>query len=644
VIGQSFSLPVLQAAHPALISRHDLAARLAKLERMHIVRLAHMGAKTPRSAEENRVGDCLPDVYYCFRHDMAQQVIYAGLLNVDRERLHRRVGYALEQVYAADRDPRYGLLAEHFQRGNVTYKAITYALLAGQNAEQARAVREALTFYHQAEEMLLDRKAALAEIKCSPRCAHGLYLTVLLSRARVLRQLMDIPRAVDDYQRALELASQVADLTSQGEALLCLGDIAVNQARYPQARTLIQQAVQRFSALGDRRALTQAWLLLSRICATQGQYADTIRYVELAEDLGSLPQRSLACSGSAFSGGSDGRDGSIVSDRLDTERYVSPYKAWLQTLYLTTFRSDVDLVVEHELTHRDRGTSDGLVMDGSLIRLSQVLAHRGEWGRAIRLAREGMAAGWASGTLLDVADAKRVLAWTLTQIGAYEEAIGYVGEAMTSYVEADWRAGMASGYCIRGEALIAQGRYEQASACLHRALALGRETYTIQTLVGAQVGLGRLAAIRQQWREGERWCVQARAKARQENLSTGLFDARFWLARVYLGCHEFKRARRQAAQALNLCRRIGFRYGLVRAALVLGEACAGLGQVDLARQRFEQAHDVAQQLAGSLPGHYARIFLGQPCVRAVEEAVEHGHVLYQDTACAPLPGDMAYRR
>ena len=105
---------------------------------------------------------------------------------------------------------------------------------------------------------------------------------------------------------------------------------------------------------------------------------------------------------------------------------------------------------------------------------------------------QGMAAGWASGTLLDVADAKRVLARTLTQIGAYEEAIDHVCEAMTSYAEAGWQVGMSSGLCIQGEAMVAQGRYEQASECLFQALGMGRETHTIQALVRARIGLGRL--------------------------------------------------------------------------------------------------------------------------------------------------------
>jgi class 3 adenylate cyclase len=633
VIGQLFSFSVLQAAHPAPISRHDLADRLAKLERMHIVRLAHIGAGSPHCAGENRARDCRPDVYYCFRHDMAQQVIYAGLLKTDRERLHRRVGYALEQTNAADRDPPYGLLAEHFQRGGVVCKAINYALLAGHRAAQARAVREALTFYDRAEEMLLDREVASAEGKYDPRCRQGVHLVMLLCRARVRRQLLDIPKAVEDYERALELASQVADLGSQGQALLCLGDIAVHQARYLPARMLIQQAIQRFSALDDRRSLAQAWLLLSRAYALQGQFMDTMPYVELAEATDSLAQRPLMRSGLVYSGGLRERDDPLVSVLPDVEWNIPIYRAWLQTLYWAPDRLQVDRLLECDWSPRNRGTSQGLVMDESLLWLSQVLAHRGKWGQSMRLARESMAAGWAAGTLLDVADAKRVLAWTLTQVGAYDEAIDYVSEAMTAYVEAGWRVGMASGFCTWGEALCAQGRYKQASECFHQALAMGRETHTVQALVGARIGLGRVAAARQQWHVGERWYVAARANARQANLSGGLVDARLGLARVYLGNRDFARAQRQAAYAFDMCGRLEFRYGLMHAALILGEACVGLGHVVCERQWFEQALQVAQQLASSLPADYARIFWEQPYMRTVKE-VQSGYALGRDMARA----------
>jgi class 3 adenylate cyclase/tetratricopeptide (TPR) repeat protein len=587
VIGQTFSLRLLQAAHPVFISRHDLAVRLARLERMHIVRLHHLTADARP-----------PDVYYRFRHALAQQVIYASLLRADRERFHRRVGQALEWVASetssvgsctgVDVETTYGVLADHFQRGNVLPKALCYALLAGQHATRTRAVREALAYYDWAQDLLLayERSAAAR----TWRCAQGVRISLLLGRGSVYYQLVDIAGAKEDYERALGLAGDLADLKSQADALLLLGEIAMRQADYVQAQTSIHQAIQRLSVLNETDLLARARLLLSRIHALRGGLPETKHYVTLAAELqrkGREPDRGIGWS-------------------------IDAYEEWLGTVYLTDSPA---------LVRRDgQGADDGEDVD-RLLWLAEVAVQRGKWGDALGLARQGMALGWASGTPLDVAEAKRVLALTLAQAGAYQEAHDYLDEALATFAEANWTTGLAGGYWLAGEVLLALERHELAAERFDQALTLGKTTHTIQAVVRAQVGLGKLAAARAQWREGQRFCTEARARAASAGLGASAIAARLGLAGAYLGGQEWRAARRQAKQALDMAYQLGFPGDVLDAASMLGETLAGLGQAERAQQRFREAYEVAVQLADTLPPFYARAFWDKPSMRALRDHV-----------------------
>jgi tetratricopeptide (TPR) repeat protein len=250
---------------------------------------------------------------------------------------------------------------------------------------------------------------------------------------------------------------------------------------------------------------------------------------------------------------------------------------------------------------------------------AEVAVRRGQWGAAFELVERGMALGWASGTPLDVAHAKRVLAWLLVQVGAYREAGDYVDEALTTFARAGWRTGLADGYWLAGEVFLALGRRELAAERFDQAWACGRETHAIQATVRAQIGLGKLAAARAQWRDGERLGREARARATQARLASCVVSARLALARTYLGCREWRLAQRQAWRALDVARALDFAGDVLDAASVLGEALLGLEEEERARHFFREACEAAVRLADTLPPPYARTFWERTSVRDLRD-------------------------
>ena len=570
VVGQAFSFGVLRAAHLLPISRRDLAERLARLERLHVVRLDQFGE----------------DIVYRFCHPIAQRVTYAGLLREDRERFHQQVAGALEQVYSHELQERYELLADHLYRGGVLTKASTYLVLAGEHAATARALREALTHLELAEELLT------ACGTCRPRCAQGMRLRLLLDRGRVRWGLGQVAEAKRDYEAAVVLASDLADAPSQGEALLLLGDIALFHGRYLDSQSLVCQAAQRLSALEDRGPAARGLLLLSRAYALQGDLGQARQYAEQA----------LA-----------------LQDRASDHSGVARCKSWLGELGFVTGHGAQGMDLLHRAIELAEKAGDQALVAESKLRLAQLCLRRGRWGQALQLCQEGKALCRTSSALADVANGQRVWAMILTQIGAFEQALDSLDEAMLVFTDMDWRLGLASGYWIAGEALLALGRYEESAEKFHQALTLGRSTHTAEIVILAQLGHSKLAAVERNWPEGERLCTEARARARQAQMTPLVLAARLGLARVHLGRGQWRLARREAAQALEVSYRLRCPYDIFRAAATLGEALVELGQADRADRYFGEAFRMTVQLSETLPEPYAQVFLDRRYVRIVRQ-------------------------
>jgi tetratricopeptide (TPR) repeat protein len=567
VIGHQSGFKVLLAAHPELLSQTRLSAHLAALERMHVLSLAHFGE----------------DIHYRFRQPMVQQVIYASMLRPDRERFHRRVGEALERVYANDLASWYSVSADHFYRGQVLPKTVAYLMLSGDLAAGVRGDREALAHYDQAETVLYECES------CAPRCVLGTRLALLLRRGRVHYRLMNIAQAIDDSRRAGELAGRVADLRSKGEALLSQGEIALHQARYLDATVLLRHAMQPLSALQDHGAMSRVRLLEARLYALQGHYEEAARSVERAVALG---------------------------DQVEDEAGLANCKSLQGMFDLATGRHRQASETLHRAVQLARRAGAQDVVVQSLLGLAQVLLRRGRWGEAIQLCREGLETSQTLGMPLVVADAKRVLALVLAWVGAYGEAREVLSDALTALANAEWRVELASAFWVSGEICLALSDYDEAGERFDNALMLGRESNTVRPIVHAQLGLSKLAAVEGNWPQAQRLCTEARARARRARLELTVVTARLELARAYAARGDWRRAQHEASQALDASTRLRCPYETFRASTILGEVFTALGQSSRGEQYLEEAGTIAGRLAGTLPQPLARVFLDRPDVRA----------------------------
>ena len=139
---------------------------------------------------------------YAFSHGLIRETLYDDLGPQRRGLLHRDVGIALEELYAADPEPHVAELAHHFfvasTAGELT-KAIDYSVRAGERAMSLAAYEEASDHFERALQAYgLQERADVPR-----RCELLLSLGSAQSRAGASRQ------ARDTFLRAAGLARRL---------------------------------------------------------------------------------------------------------------------------------------------------------------------------------------------------------------------------------------------------------------------------------------------------------------------------------------------------------------------------------------------------------------------------------------------------
>jgi predicted ATPase/class 3 adenylate cyclase len=174
VIGRSFYHRVLQAVDEA---SHELDKHLATLLRMELIR------------EAARV----PEIEYAFRNPLTQEAVYKTILIKRRRAFHRRVGEAMESIYADRLDGLFGLLAHHFTLANEHEKAIEYYRKAAQQAVSLFAYEDAIQNLRGALELIEEGKQTET------------HMILLEELGDVYRLLRDIGQAIAIYHDSLHL-------------------------------------------------------------------------------------------------------------------------------------------------------------------------------------------------------------------------------------------------------------------------------------------------------------------------------------------------------------------------------------------------------------------------------------------------------
>jgi DNA-binding CsgD family transcriptional regulator len=207
VVGRRFDFALLQR-----LAHHDDDALLPLLKELIAAQLV---------VEESAEG-------FAFRHALTRQAIYAGLLARERAALHRTIAETTERSYAGALDSHVADLAYHYFEAGSWARALDYARLAGERAQELGAPLAAVEQFTRA----LDAAGALVA-----RPAPVLYL----ARGHAYEILGDFDHAHTDYEQGLRLAHEAHDETTKWQILLNLGQLWAGRD-YQQTGAWFQRA------------------------------------------------------------------------------------------------------------------------------------------------------------------------------------------------------------------------------------------------------------------------------------------------------------------------------------------------------------------------------------------------------------------
>ncbi len=145
VIGRSFYYRILQRISDSAIA---LDKQLGSLERVELVR------------ESGRD----PELEYIFKHELARDAAYGSLLNRKRRDVHRRVGEAIELLFADRIAEQAHRLGQHFALAGDNEKAQRYFAMAGETAASLHATAEGAFFFERAAACAREAGAPAPEI------------------------------------------------------------------------------------------------------------------------------------------------------------------------------------------------------------------------------------------------------------------------------------------------------------------------------------------------------------------------------------------------------------------------------------------------------------------------------------------------
>jgi class 3 adenylate cyclase/tetratricopeptide (TPR) repeat protein len=238
--------------------------------------------------------------YYGFRHGLIRESAYEMQLKQQLRSLHRLAAEAFEALHSDDLSPVFAELAEHYERAEVTDKAVHYLERAAEQARRAYHNPAALDFY-----------ARLLALLPSEDCSRT--FDALTGTAQVLKLLGRWDEAQEIFAQTVSMAETAGDRRRLLTATINIGDILRFRGEYDEAMDWRTRGLELARDLDDDSSTATLLGNIGNIFLCKGQVDEAIEYYEqqrsLATRLGNVREMSLAAGNLGIC---HGRKGDVV--------------------------------------------------------------------------------------------------------------------------------------------------------------------------------------------------------------------------------------------------------------------------------------------------------------------------------------------
>lgn len=274
-----------------------------------------------KRAESARIWTSITEFRYLFRHALLRDAAYQMQMRARLRSLHQLAAEAMEQVYREDLSPHYAQLAYHYGQAEVDERERVYAELAGSQAADSFANREALKYLSRALELtpegrgrfklmstrervfdLLgmrseqERELAAMEELANDLDRPELKAVAILRRGQYAADTSEYPAAMEAVKRCIALTEREdpsGELVATGvKAFNVWGISLMSQGHFDEARKKLEQALESAERIDAPEQQVAILSNLGMLHALQGGFQEAItcwnRGLEISRDINDL--------------------------------------------------------------------------------------------------------------------------------------------------------------------------------------------------------------------------------------------------------------------------------------------------------------------------------------------------------------------
>jgi tetratricopeptide (TPR) repeat protein len=539
-----------------------------------------------------------------FTHDLIREVVLADLSSARRRVLHRRVGEALARLPAGLRERHLGEITHHFLEAGEGTLALPYALQAGDRALRVYAYDEAERHY---------RLAVALSITCSDEARRAEALEAL---GKVLRLQGRHDAALEALQAAGETYEATGMVEGIGRIIMQMAWVHLGRGSPEQGIASLGPVVGLLRARGlapDR--LTDVYLAMAQLYIQTGRLVELTTVAEQAlvlaqsDDAEAARQEvtSVLDLARALQGQADHMDS--FANRAPAVEETGDPEETCRTLLIHAYVCEIggasaraEEYIASAMTIAERSS----IPDLMAACLGQRGHHRlecGQWGKAREdfarmemLARESSASWWLPVMRVHLGYLCLIQGDTAAGLRLLTDTIA-TSERTNNFFASNWaRYRLAEWDLVGGRANDARARLASIVEAEERRNA---PSMVSATYAWALLELGEVAAAES---------LIGRALA---VLTTGDLHSRTTALRIQTMVFTRQRlwdeAQTTVESGLALARSLRYPYGEARTLYIAGLLHRDKGVLELAREHFEQALDICDQLGeGLYRPHIAR--------------------------------------
>lgn len=500
--------------------------------------------------------------HYDFSHDKIREVVYHDLSPTRQILLHRKVAETLEASTNDIRSNKASLLAEHYERGQVWDKAITYLGLGGDNAKELFALTEALRFYNRAIQLAEEHPEATDPLTT---------LSIYERRGESRALASEFEGALADLKFVVDKARQTRDLSQQRSLLIRIGMVYRRADDYDRAKEFLIEALDVSRETTNVESVADALFHLGTVIWSQGDNDQAMKHHQEAVDIihrnklsGIVSAQALHGLGESFWMSAQPKEAiQALTESLTLARQIGDrgYEAEdLQMIGWTLVQGEANYRLAIERLNESLAISEAAHLDwhsvATLNALGLALGFAGDYSQGLAAINRGRQIAESIGIVRLLSVNLDCLGCLLLDLDLLEEAeAAYArGVKMALAINAGfWLPRLQANQAISHLRRSAPEIDDELKATLETARTRGQDLHVVCCLER----LAEAALASSQFQEALDYADRLLALAESRDLRETTAQAHRWRGETLSATNDFDAAKTELHTALNLAESLG---------------------------------------------------------------------------------------